>query len=188
MDETGEIEQDIRNWSKHVLEIPNPYLPNNLPACPYAKRAWADNKVRVIETDTIMSAVTKEIREFHDHDFDLTIVASYKLPPAEMFWEITEILNDIHAADDIHVMVFHPDYGAEEADLDFLYDHEWESGIERDYCMAFIQRLSQVDEASRHLEKLGYYEAFSEKDYQNLVTDRRRRLPNGHETKGNESR
>ena len=36
-------------------------------------------------------------------------------------------------------MGFHPDYGAEDADLDFLYEHEWESAIEKEYAMMFIQ-------------------------------------------------
>ena len=50
-------------------------------------------------------------------------------------------------------MGFHPDYGAEDADLDFLYEHEWESALEDEYAMMFIQSLSKVDDASLRLEK-----------------------------------
>lgn len=182
MDQTSEIEADIRDWSRNVLEIPNPNLPNNMPACPYAKKAWLDNKVKVVEVDAIIYEMTQRVRTFTDSSYDLLILASFNLPSCILLWEIAEILNNIHAKDDIHVMVFHPEYGAEDADLDFLTDHEWESGIEQDYCMAFIQRLSQVDEASRRLEKLGYYEAFPEEDYHTLVVERRRRIRNGDET------
>ena len=38
------IEADLRDWSQTVLEVPNESL-NGLPACPYAKEAWKQNKV-----------------------------------------------------------------------------------------------------------------------------------------------
>jgi hypothetical protein len=170
------IEEDIRSWSREVLEVPNPYLPNNLPACPYAKKGWLDNRVKVIEVDKLLPSVYEAVREFHDNEYDLVILASFNLPDPKLLWEITEILNDVYANMDIHVMVFHPEYAAEDAGLDFLSDHEWQSGIEQDYCMAFIQSLKQVDEASRKLEKLGYYSVYPEEDYQKLVIERRRRL------------
>ena len=170
------IEEDIRSWSREVLEVPNPYLKNNLPACPYAKKAWIDNKVQVREVDRLLPSLYEAVREFHRNDYDLVILASFNLPSSELLWEMTEILNDVYADIDIHVMVFHPDYAAEDTGMDFLADHEWESGIEQDYCMAFIQSLKQVDEASRKLEKLGYYEVYPEDDYHNLVIERRRRL------------
>ena len=34
---------DIKGWSKEVLEIPNSHL-SGLKACPYAETAWRDNK------------------------------------------------------------------------------------------------------------------------------------------------
>ena len=80
-------------------------------------------------------------------------------------------------------MGFHPEYGAEDAELDFLYEHDWESSIEEDYAMIFIQSLSQVDDASQGLEKLGYYNVYPEDEYKSLVLDRRaRRQSNGNET------
>ena len=38
------IKVEMRDWSAHALEIPNEYY-NNMPACPYAKKAWATDKV-----------------------------------------------------------------------------------------------------------------------------------------------
>ena len=72
-------------------------------------------------------------------------------------------------------MEFHPDYGAEDADLDFLYEHEWESAVEDEYAMLFIQSLSKVDDASLRLEKLGYYDVYPNDEYEALVLDRRKR-------------
>ena len=56
-------------------------------------------------------------------------------------------------------MVFHPDYDAEEAGLDFLV----EDGVVDEslvYCMVFVQRLSPLDDAALSLEKSGYYKHF----------------------------
>ena len=44
------IEDDLRSWSREVLEVPNKYL-GGMPACPYAKEAWKKDKVLVLETD-----------------------------------------------------------------------------------------------------------------------------------------
>ena len=80
---------------------------------------------------------------------------------------------------DMHLMVFHPDYDAEEAGLDFLVD----DGVTDDtleYCMVFVQLLSKLDDAALSLEKSGYYKEFPEWVYQSLVIDRRR-LRNGNE-------
>ena len=46
------IESDLRDWSSKVLEVPNPAL--RLPACPYAKQAWKDNKVKVLEVSDVL--------------------------------------------------------------------------------------------------------------------------------------
>ena len=72
-------------------------------------------------------------------------------------------------------MGFHPEYGAEDADLDFLYDNDGESSVEDEYAMLFIQSLSKVDEASLQLEKMGYYNVYPKEEYQTLVLDRRKR-------------
>jgi len=73
-------------------------------------------------------------------------------------------------------MGFHPDYGAEDADLDFLTDNDWESSVDKSYCMIFIQDLEQVVRASDKLERLGYYKVYPESEYQELVVERKRRL------------
>jgi hypothetical protein len=44
------IEADLRSWSREVLEAPSPHL-GGMPPCPYARKAWRENKVLVIESD-----------------------------------------------------------------------------------------------------------------------------------------
>ena len=88
------IKDDIRSWSREVLEVPNPEL-NGLPACPYAKQAWKQNKVRVVETDFLTTDVATEAQNF-DNTYDLVIVASYKFPEIDFFDRYIDHLNDIY--------------------------------------------------------------------------------------------
>jgi hypothetical protein len=168
------IEEDLRSWSREVLEVPNKSL-NGLPACPYAREAWKQNKVRVVETDHIGVETILQANKFNNNQYELVVVASYKFPTPYQFTDFIGFLNDTYSWCDLHIMGFHPEYGAEEADLDFLYDHDWASSIEEEYAMMFIQSLSQVDDASLKLEKLGYYNVYPKEEYEALVLERRQR-------------
>tara|TARA_Y100000114_G_C11712390_1_gene304179 strand:+ start:445 stop:978 length:534 start_codon:yes stop_codon:yes gene_type:complete len=174
------IETDLKNWSQQVLEVPNPAL-KGLPACPYAKQAWKDKKVKVVETSNVLYSTRVEASVFKNSTYELVVVASYDIPFLHIFNSYVDDLNNGYK--NLHFMGFHPEYGAEEAQLDFLYEHDWESGIDKDYCMIFIQYLDQVDDASQKLEKLGYYDVYPKEEYEALVLDRRkRRKTNGNET------
>ena len=146
-----------------------------------------DNKVHVMEVDDIIVSALKH-RKMVLEDFDLLILASYNTPSSTQLQKVIDATNLICAHENLHFMCFHPDYGAEDAELDFLYEHEWESSVEEDYCMIFVQRLTDVDDKSRQLEKLGYYQAFNEGEYDSLVIQRRqlRNQYHGNETTSNE--
>ena len=73
---------------------------------------------------------------------ELVVVTSYSVPKLSKFHKYVQNLNVLFT--DLHCMEFHPDYGAEDAELDFLTDNDWESSIDRPYCMVFIQDLAQV--------------------------------------------
>ena len=172
------VEADIRKWSKDFLEVPNAKL-NGLPPCPYARKAWADNKV-VFSINTGLDGLMDEVRKFNDHDYEIVVWAEENLPDMEYLDGWCDGVNEAMsiAGVDIHLMVFHPDYSAEEAGLDFLV----EDGVTDDslsYCMVFVQLLSKLDDASLYLEKSNYYEHFPEDVYEALVLDRRR-LRNGN--------
>ena len=174
-----EIEADLRSWTREVLEVPSPYL-GGIPPCPYAKQAWVEDKVLVIESANVYADALKYCSSFSDIGKELVILASYNLPDLERFNGYMESLNDTFST--LHCMEFHPDYGAEDAELDFLADNEWESAVEDPYCMLFIQDLAQVVRASDKLQRLGYYTAYPEAEYKQLVVNRKRRLTHGYET------
>lgn len=180
-----EIEADLRSWSREVLEVPHPSL-KGLPPCPYARQAWKDGKVLVVEAADVVSESARRCRMFSDHDYDLVVVASYDIPALSLFDDYIRFgLNAVFPH--LHCMGFHPEYGAEDAELDFLSDNDWESAVAEPYCMVFIQDLQAVVTASDKLERLGYYAAYPRDEYEELVVSRKRRLTHGNETPRDEA-
>ena len=167
------IEDDLRSWSREVLEVPNDHL-KGMPPCPYAKEAWKKDKVLVVETDDIFDSTTVYTQFFAGFEKELIVVASFDLPDIEEFNGFVDELNRKEKT--LHCMGFHPEYSAEDAELDFLSDNDWVSSFNEDYCMIFIQDLETVVRASDKLDKLGYYKAYPESEYQELVVERKRRL------------
>ena len=167
------VEADIRKWSKDFLEVPNAKL-NGLPPCPYARKAWADDKV-VFSINTGLEGLIEEVRKFNDHDYEIVVWAEENLPDMEYLDGYCDGINELAsvAGIDLHLMVFHPDYDATEAGLDFLVDDDV-TDDSLSYCMVFVQLLSKLDDAARYLEKSNYYEHFPEEVYDALVLDRRR--------------
>ena len=167
------IEADIRKWSHNFLEIPNIKL-NGLPPCPYAKQAWVDNKV-TFSINTGIDGLLEAVRVFDTHDYDIVVWASETLPDIKYLDGFCDGMNELMsvAGIDLHLMVFHPDYNAEQAGLDFLIEDDIvDESLE--YCMVFVQKLSLLDDAALSLEKSGYYKHFPEDTYEALVLDRRR--------------
>ena len=173
------IEQDLRSWSREVLEVPNAHL-RGLPPCPYARKAWRENKVLVIESSNFEEEVARYCRDFYEFDKELIVVATYNIPDIDGLTEFTQALNDRHPS--LHCMQFHPDYDADDAELDFLTDNEWQSEVSEDYAMLFVQDLAQVVAASDRLQPLGYYDVYPPDEYEALVVNRKRRLNHGNET------
>ena len=167
------IEQDIRNWSNNFLEIPNVKL-NGLPPCPYARKAWAENQV-LFSINTGLDGLRAEIDIFDSHDYDIIVWAEEDMPTMEYLDGWCDGANEALSSSgvDLHLMMFHPDFDAGDAGLDFL-EEDGITSSELEYCMVFVQRLSVLDDAALSLEKSGYYKHFPEETYNALVVERRR--------------
>lgn len=182
-----DIYQEILAWSEHTLQKPNPYF-NNLPACPYAKKAWAEGRVAVLfKSEDNYQTVYSTISQFDDA-FDLVIVVdlAYKKDPEE-FHDYLEQMNEVISRGifidrDVWLMGFHP----HDDENDYLDEATFEQLVSDEYAMIFIQRLSKVYKSSQQLKALGYYEEYA-KDYdvETIFAQREtlyRRLIDGDET------
>lgn len=163
------VVEEIRRWSHDVLQVPSDHF-GGLAPCPYAQAAWANNKVKVDfgGVDTVLQH-TKE----WDDRVDLVIVVLHKDVKFDTIEPWCEYQNDMLAKDDFALMPFVPGSGVgtgqpeEEAT-------DWDPIVEEDYAMVFVQRLSDVNEASESLEHSGYYKNCTA-EFMEYVKDRRER-------------
>tara|TARA_A100001391_G_scaffold187966_1_gene158266 strand:- start:874 stop:1425 length:552 start_codon:yes stop_codon:yes gene_type:complete len=152
--------EEIRQWSKHALEIPNKNY-NNLPSCPYAKSAWKNKKVGfALKTNENYDIIHCLINKFHDSK-DLIIVIDLCYENNETFHNNLNNLNTlIHHnkfnQKDIWLMGFHPD----DDENELIDDGSFEEIVSEEYSLIFVQRLSKLQESANKLKKLGYYDNY----------------------------
>jgi hypothetical protein len=181
-----EIVEEIRAWSAEVLEKESPYF-NGLPPCPYAKKAWQDNRVAIIFKYGGNRGLFDVLTKFNDA-LDLVIIVDRNpRQTSEEFHDYNDALNDaisrnIFGDRDLWVMGFHPD---DEAN-DFVQDVSFEAKTDDTYAMIFVQRLTKLHLAADKLHKRGYYATYDGLYDSDGIYARReqlyRRLTDGDET------
>ena len=173
-----QIIDDVRSWSRHYLEVSNVHL-GGVPACPFAKKAWTDDKVWVA-VKTKHSTYKKELNnylknlDFTKKEIFIFCDPYYSYSPDELHYA-TEEYNDWYNLKDMYFMSFHPSNPATQEDQDFLVTPQGEfpeagNGIK--YSMMLVQKFSQLQQASDKLHKQGYYEKWPAEYYQDVVVSR----------------
>jgi len=152
------IRKEIRDWSKHSLEKANENY-NGFPACPYAAKAWIDNKVDIqFKYDLSPEKLYENISHYNDkYELIILVDLEYELEP-DRFHGYLEgineaISNDAFQDKDIYVMGFHPEDDTNE----IIESDSFETEVDDVYSMIFIQRLSLLERASEKLRSKGYY-------------------------------
>ena len=174
------IHEEIRLWSKHYLEVRNKHL-NGLPACPFARKSWAQNKVDILIRNTDQGYT----RDLHKHvkklDFDkkellIFCDVNYKQYSLDKFQSIVDNFNGRYNKKDIYFMGFHPYNPPNKEEQEFLLDPTGdvsdlpESKIQ--FSMMLIQKFSQLYEASDRLHRMGYYNEWPTDYYHEVVSSR----------------
>ena len=178
------IHEEIRLWSKHYLEVRNKHL-NGLPACPFARKSWAQNKVDIQIRNTDQGYT----RDLHKHvkklDFDkkeLLIFCdiNFKQYSLNKFQSIIDNFNGRYNKKDIYFMGFHPYNPPNKEEQEFLLDPTGdtsdlpESKIQ--FSMMLIQKFSQLYEASDRLHRMGYYNEWPTDYYHEVVSSRQQQF------------
>ena len=158
----NKIKKEIRRWSKEQLEPPNPDF-NNIPACPYAKKAWKDKKVKFdFKTKSYDTSIVYQYLENWDDSLDLVIVVDTAfLEDSEDFHDHIDFINEnisenVFGDRDLWVMGFHPYDDTNE----LIDDGDFEGESETEYAILFVQRLSKLEVASEKLNNQGYYSTY----------------------------
>jgi len=175
-----QIIQDVRLWSKNFLEVSNVHL-GGMPACPFAKKTWADEKVWVA-VKTKHSTYKKELNDcLKNLDFtkkEILIFCDpyYSYTSNELHYA-TEEYNEWYNKKDMYFMSFHPLNPATVDEQEFLVSptnevEEMPDYPDYKYSMMLVQKFSQLQQASDKLKKQGYYKLWPKGYYRDVVVSR----------------
>ena len=155
---------DIEEWIKEKLSKSHSAF-NMMPACPYAKRAWTDNKViirqcngldiyNIMDDDTLLWDDDKEVVVY---GFDPSTISADQLSAA------VEQANDTYlGVRGLVALEDHPDDPEEVAGV-YLNQGAW--------GLVLLQKRAKLEEAREYLESKGYYK-FWNPEYKKEVTGR----------------
>tara|TARA_R110000824_G_C15166404_1_gene672440 strand:- start:849 stop:1316 length:468 start_codon:yes stop_codon:yes gene_type:complete len=149
----------IEEWVHNDLSVVDPdigYAP-----CPFAKKALIDDRLRVVECvsrQDLWETVAVQCKNFSNKH---SVIICLEEEPSQTYEEV-----------EAACIAMNEWFACNKLDL-------WLLSFQTDFTMVFIQRLSELDDASKILEKTGYYENYSKEDYLNLILTRRRRRENG---------
>lgn len=163
--------KELRQWSHTVLEKPQDKF-NNLPACPFSKKTWENNKVNIVISQcNAWSDLMDCIISFND-TYDVIIYCGddYDLISSEMVEERINALNSVANPMNLYIMGSHPD-----TKIHFSSDQsEFEGIIDDSYYTIFIQRLDTLVKASDNIFKKGYYKNYDNKEFISQILTRRK--------------
>ena len=174
------IADDLFHWTETVLNKQTLSLHNNK-ICPYAYQAWDRNKVVVIDATGNLFEVAKYIKKYYFHyqsirgsepNYEIVIIVDfdYHAYSQEMMFLRTQALLDSEN-NGVWLIPFHPD-AEENTPISDYDDDDYEPLIKQDYAMLFIQSTSHLNQASKFLERKGYYKNWNPQDFNEILTSR----------------
>ena len=151
-------ERYLINWIVKDLSVPHEQLAG-LSKCPFARKAYLDNKVRFTSVEGDALAVIMSAADAWDDSAEVEVFILPDHMSPDSLWSLMDALNQEYLP----------------RDLVFLDDHvqapETQLGLSFNngrYNLLMMQRLSKLDLASRKLKMLGYYANWT-KDYLDQV-------------------
>lgn len=153
---------DLENWLENwIIGLSSPYIDHRGPKCPYAKSAWNNNRVKIVKLpgatpNDFWSSIANECNHFNS-DFDIIIVATETV--IEVQEASTSISNGVDALNCF---------------LNVQNKNIWlMSSCNKFYSMVFIQRITDIDNASKNLEQTAYYKKMPTVLFNKFVVQRR---------------
>ena len=153
---------NIETRMREYVNKPQEVL-NGLPPCPYALKGWTNNKVKVqISTKAKLVKDIRLVKQKWDPAYDVVILV---INPTGISTEdlhaLTAIANDtVLVPNGFVALEDHP------ATTEAIGDLKFNMGK---YALVLIQESKKLHMASKDLEKLGYYENWSEKYLDDVV-------------------
>lgn len=155
-----DLHYNLETWIKEVLSKPNPIF-NNLPACPYAKKAWMEDKVEIYVFDSWVDAYSCLLTKQWDFtNLEVSIIAFPKdnITPNQLS-NMIDALQNTWPRNDLAILEDHPD------ELEQVQGFNLNFG---DQCLLLVQSRLKLNKARAELEAKGYYKNW-DPEYKKVV-------------------
>jgi len=126
--------------------------------CPYARKAFKDSKLKVVKCFSRQDLWEKVSVESKSFDPQYSVIICAEEDPSQTYDEV-----------EAGCIAMNEWFALNKMDVWLLAFQRW------NFTMIFVQKLSELDDASQTLEKMGYYESYEPDDYLNLILYRRER-------------
>lgn len=159
------MESDIYDWVSKLSEPRSEF--NDLPACPYAKKALMENKVKIIQVDGKQGVASALENITIDWPLNIEVVVIGCKPEnisADELTEITEVANKTFLAERGYLALEdHPDVTEEVAGY-IVNCGGW--------ALILLQAKEKIITARSFLERRGYYKNWDKSYYEEVVLNR----------------
>ena len=155
---TMEYKEYLTKWIDEVLSVPNDLL-NSLPICPFARRAILDNQVKFIRTSNYVDDIPVLLQQWDDAIHAVVFVCNDDVDPDQFVSDVSD-LNSRFLSQNLVLLEDHVDI--EES----FHGIKFNNGK---YNIIIVQRLHSINEASRALERKGYYVNWTDDMYDDVV-------------------
>ena len=143
----------VKKWVDTDLSVVDPQV--GFAPCPFAKKALKDDKLKLVRCNgNLWEKVAKECKDFESKH---SVIICFEDDPEESYDQI-----------EVACMALNEWFSLNKMDV-------WVLAFQTDFTMVFVQRLSELDDASQVLEKMGYYDSYDREDYLKLIVERRKR-------------
>ncbi len=155
---TTEYEEYLTKWVEEVLSVPHDLL-NSLPICPFARQAILKNQVKFIRTSNYVDDIGTALKSWNEDIHALLFVCDDDVDPDKFANDVKQLNKQFLPKDFVlledHKQIEEPFHGI-----------KFNNGK---YNIIIVQRLHSINEASRSLERSGYYINWSDALYDDVV-------------------
>lgn len=157
------MESDIKKWILERLSINLPEF-NNMPACPFAKQALLDEKVKIIECSNLTDSMLYETELWPKNIEVIVFGINPNRITSTKLTEITEIANNTFLRN--RGLIGLEDYPTS---IESIAGYNVNEG---NWALILVQSLDKLKIARKILEKRGYYKNWDLEYYKEVVLDR----------------
>lgn len=148
----NQMTKEIEDWINETLSKPNEIF-GNLPPCPYARKAWKDNKVKVTHDKAVLM---EDYAKLKSGEIDLIMIIQQDAKIDELY-KLKDHLES-NLGKDFVILEDHPELKEEVGGMNLNFGKP----------VLFVQNRDKLTEARKFLENTDYYKNF-EKEYKDDI-------------------